>query len=200
MRGYVFGSNTTLLPTPILHDDGLPNIFRHLESNNITREHLVETYLARTEEINDEFHAIIETNPSARDDARLLDHEHRVCGARGPLHGIPILLKDNIPTLDSTETTCGSLALVGARPPVEAEVVTALRTAGAVIMGKANMAEWSGFRSTSGCSGWSPRGGQTKGIFHRGMKASGSSAGCAVAVALRLCFAAVGTEVHVSSQ
>ncbi|KAF2833434.1 amidase signature enzyme [Ophiobolus disseminans] len=87
-----------------------------------------------------------------------------------------------------------SLALVGARPPEEADVVTAPRKAGSVIIGKANMAEWAGFRSTSGCSGWSARGGQTKGIFYPGMKASGSSGGCAVAVALGLCFAAIGTE------
>jgi amidase len=110
-----------------------------------------------------------------------------------------ILLKDNIPTLDNTETTYDPLALVGVKSPREVDVVTALWKAGAIILGKANMAEWSGFRSTSGCSGWSARGGQTTGVFYPGMKASGSSGGCAVAVALELCFAALGTEVWFSS-
>lgn len=100
-----------------------------------------------------------------------------------------------MPTLDNTDTTCGSLALVGARPAREAAVVTALRDAGAVVLGKANMAAWSGFRSTSGCSGWSATGGQTRGVYYPGMKASGSSSGSAVGVALGMCFAALGTEV-----
>jgi len=195
MRDNEFASDSMHLPTQQLRHTTLSDLVHGLGHGQFTSEHLVQAYLARTVEVNDEFCAIIETNPDATEDARQLDLECCLCGTRGPLHGIPILLKDNIPTLDNTETTSGSLALIGARPPKEAEVVTALRRAGAVIMGKANMAEWSGFRSTSGCSGWSPRGGQTKGIFYPGMKASGSSGGCAVAVALGLCFAAIGTEV-----
>jgi amidase len=198
MRDYVFPNSKQLRLTPALSNITLPDIVHGLSNNDFTSEHLVEAYLARINEVNHEFHAVIETSPDAVEEARLLDIERGVCSVRGPLHGVPILLKDNIPTLDNTQTTCGSLALVWARPPKEADVVTALRNAGAVILGKANMAEWSGFRSTSGCSGWSPRGVQTKGIYYPGMKASGSSGGCAVAVSLGLCFAALGTEVGFS--
>lgn len=176
----------------------LPELTDRFETNDLTSEHLVQTYISRINEVNDEFKAIIEINPDALSDASKLDAERNLRGPRGKLHGVPILLKDNIATVDNTDSTCGSLALVGARPPNEADVVTALRRAGAVILGKGNMAEWSGFRSTSGCSGWSARGGQCRGIFYPGMKASGSSSGCAVAVALGLCFAAVGSEVSVS--
>jgi amidase len=93
------------------------------------------------------------------------------------------------------QATCGSYALVGAKPAQESAVVTILRKAGAIILGKANLAQWAGFQSTSGCSGWSARGGQCRGIYYPGMKASGSSSGSAVATALGLCFASVGSEV-----
>ncbi|KAL5113218.1 hypothetical protein ACEQ8H_008913 [Pleosporales sp. CAS-2024a] len=170
------------------------NIVHGIDHGSITAQQLVHVYKTRTSEINHIFHAITEFNPDAYLHARALDVERRSTGKRGPLHGIPILLKDNMPTLDGTDTTCGSKALVGARPMQEAAVVSALRKSGAVILGKANMAEWSGFRSTSGCSGWSACGGQATGIFYPGMKASGSSSGSAIAVAQGLCFAALGTE------
>jgi amidase len=111
------------------------------------------------------------------------------------LHGIPILLKDNIVTLDAMEATCGSYALIGAKPAKESAAVTILRNAGAIILGKANLAEWAGFRSTSGCSGWSARGRQSQGIYHPGQKPSGSSSGSAISTALGLCFASIGSEV-----
>lgn len=168
-----------------------------LRKCDITSVGLVTTYLHRISEVNTTFNAIIRISPSALKDAEALDHEAQSDGRRGLLHDIPILLKDNICTLDGTDTTCGSYDLIGARPAQEADVVTALRKAGAVVLGKGNMAEWSGFRSTSGCSGWSARGGQDTGIFYPGMKASGSSGGCAISVALGLCFAAIGTEVCV---
>lgn len=196
MRIYVSTDSTKTTPLLRLRHATLPDILHAFLDDLFTTEQLVKIYLTRIQEVDYEFHAIIETNPNATEDARLLDLERRLRGARGPLHGIPILLKDNIPTLDNTDTTCGSLALVGAKPPKEADVVTALRKAGAVILGKGNMAEWSGFRSTSRCSGWSARGGETTGVFYPGMKASGSSSGCAVAVALGMCFAALGTEVY----
>jgi amidase len=180
---------------PRLRHTTLSDIRHGLDKQHFTALHLVEAYLSRMHEVNPEFNAIIEANPHALSDAHTLDLEHHSSTPHGPLHRIPILLKDNIPTLDGTDTTCGSLALVGAKPAHEAAVVTALRSAGAIILGKANMAEWSGFRSTSGCSGWSARGGQTRGVFYPGMKASGSSSGCAVAAALGLCCAAIGTEV-----
>lgn len=187
-------SNTQLPPFPPLIDINLADIHQRFASNTLSSAQLVSTYLSRITEVDREFNSVIETNPDALAIAQVRDTE-RANGHRSSiLHGIPILLKDNIPTLDSTETTCGSLALVGAKPAQEATVVTALRNAGAVILGKANMAEWVGFRSTSGCSGWSARGGQTCGPFVQGSKASGSSSGSAVATALGLCFAAIGTE------
>jgi amidase len=182
-------------PPPLRHAT-LSDLAQGLNNDLFTAVALTKTYISRIHEVNPKFHAITELNPHAISDASFLDTEYHLTGPRGPLHRIPILLKDNIPTLDDTDTTCGSLALVGARPAKEADVVTALRKAGAVILGKANMAEWAGFRSTSGCSGWSARGGQTRGIYFKGMKASGSSSGCAVGVALGLCGGAVGTEVR----
>ena len=179
---------------PALANLDLLTIHNAYQNHLCTAVELTSAYLARIQELNPEFHALAEINPDATSTAHLLDTERQTKGPRGLLHGIPILLKDNIPTLDATSTTCGSVALIGARPPREAEVVTAVRKAGVVVLGKGNMAEWAGFRSTSGCSGWSARGGQTKGIYYPGMKASGSSGGCAVAVATGMCFAALGTE------
>jgi amidase len=186
-------SNTMTSP-PSLKDITLPEIQRLLDAGALTSTQLVHTYLARINGVDHEFNSVIETNPDAITDAQARDAERAAGKKHSNLHGLPILLKDNIPTLDNTETTCGSLALIGARPPEEATVVTALHDAGAIILGKANMAEWVGFRSTSGCSGWSPRGGQTYGPYIKDSKASGSSSGSAVATALGLCFAAIGTE------
>jgi amidase len=186
--------NNSTSPPPLRHAT-LSDLSYGLNTNLFTSESLTKAYISRIHEVNPEFHAVIQLNPHATHDASLLDTDYALCGPRTPLHRIPILLKDNIPTLDDTDTTCGSMAIVGARPSKEADVVTALRKAGAVILGKGNMAEWSGFRSTNGCSGWSARGGQTRGVYLRGMKASGSSSGCAVGVALGLCAAAIGTEV-----
>jgi len=172
----------------------LPTIQTGYQNRLFTAVDLTSACLTRIRETNPTFHAVAEVNPDATSTAQHLDAERLTKGPRGPLHGIPILVKDNIPTLDATSTTCGSMALVGAKPAQEAEVVSAVRKAGMVILGKGNMAEWAGFRSTSGCSGWSGRGGQTTGIHYPGTKASGSSGGCAVAVALGMCFAALGTE------
>ncbi|KAH7084634.1 amidase signature domain-containing protein [Paraphoma chrysanthemicola] len=150
---------TSIQSMPSLRHTTLTDLVHRPGHGRFTSEDLIRALLARVDQVNDEFHAVIELNSHIEEDARLLDLEYKARGPRGPLHGVPILLKDNIPTLDGTETTCGSLALVGAKPPKEAAVVTALRDAAAIVLGKANMAEWSGFRSTSGCSGWSPRGG-----------------------------------------
>jgi amidase len=192
MAKNVSTTSSTRAPIPLLRHATLSDLHNAISQRSITSEQLVKAYTARIHEVNPEFNAITELNPSARREAHLL---YSPSSSPNALHGIPILIKDNIPTLDQTHTTCGSLALIGARPAHEATVVTALRKAGAVILGKANMAEWSGFRSTSGCSGWSARGGQGRGVYFPGMKASGSSGGCATAVALGLCGAAVGTEV-----
>jgi amidase len=187
-------SNTTPSALQLRHAT-LQDIVESLERGVFTTKQLVRAYITRISEVNHEYRAVIETNPDATEDARLLDLERCLRGSRGKLHGIPILLKDNISTIDNTDTTCGSMALIGAKSAREATIVTALRSSGAIVLGKANMAEWSGFRSTSGCSGWSARGGQTTGVFYPNTKASGSSSGSAVAVALGLCFAALGTEV-----
>ncbi|CAE7194314.1 Amidase [Pyrenophora teres f. teres] len=164
-----------------------------LTTQQLTSRTLTEYSLHLIASTNPTYNHTLDTSPIAIDTATTLD---TALQRRSALHGIPILLKDNIPTLgDSMNTACGSLALVGAVPSEEAEVVGALRAAGAVVVGKGNMAEWAGFRSTSGCSGWSARGGQTTGLFYPRMKASGSSGGCAVAVGLGVVGAALGTEV-----
>lgn len=146
---------------PSLRNITLLEARRLLDAGTLTSAQLVHAYLACIVEVDHEFNSVIETNLEATIDAQARDAERAAGKIRSDLHGLPILLEDNIPKLDNTETTCGSLAHVGAKPRQEAAVVTALRDAGAIILDKANMAEWTGFRSTSGCSGWSPRGGQT---------------------------------------
>jgi amidase len=133
-------------------------------------------------------------NPDALEIAEKLDRERKVSGPRGPLHGVPILIKDNIATRDRMMTTAGSLALVGSVPPAEAFLVFKLRAAGAVILGKTNLSEWANFRSTHSTSGWSARGGLTLNPYVLDRNPSGSSSGSAVAVAANLCGVAVGTE------
>jgi amidase len=135
-----------------------------------------------------------EINPDALEIADRLDGERKENGPRGPLHGIPIVLKDNIATTDKMETTAGSLALMGSRPRREAFVVEKLREAGAVILGKANLSEWANFRSESSSSGWSARGGQVRNPYALDRSPCGSSSGSAVAVAADLASAALGTE------
>lgn len=168
-----------------------------MTSGAATSESLVSLYLKRIEEIDrggPGLNAIIETNPDALAIARELDRERKDKGPRGPLHGIPILIKDNIDTADNMETTAGSLALLGSKPARDAFVAGRLRASGAVIIGKANLSEWANFRSSRSTSGWSGRGGQTKNPYALDRNPSGSSSGSAVAVAANLVAAAVGTE------
>ena len=158
---------------------------------------LVSAYLRRIAEIDrggPGLGAVIEVNPDAEAIARELDRERAGKGPRGPLHGIPVLIKDNIDTADRMETTAGSLALVGARPQRDAFIVRRLRAAGAVILGKTNLSEWANFRSTHSTSGWSGRGGQTRNPYALDRNPSGSSSGSAVAVSANLVAVAVGTE------
>ena len=158
---------------------------------------LTKKYLSRIEDLDRRgpaLNSIIELNPDAVALARSLDRERKEAGPRGPLHGIPVLIKDNIATLDRMNTTAGSLALVGTVPPAEAFVVRRLREAGAVILGKTNLSEWANFRSNRSTSGWSGRGGLTKNPYALDRNPSGSSSGSAVAVAANLCAVAVGTE------
>ena len=158
---------------------------------------LTEKYLARIAAIDRQGPAlgtIIELNPDALAIAEALDQERTAKGPRGPLHGIPVLIKDNIDTADRMTTTAGSLALEGSTPVRDAAVVERLRAAGAVILGKTNMSEWANFRSTHSTSGWSGRGGQARCPYALDRNPSGSSSGSAVAVAANLCALAVGTE------
>lgn len=158
---------------------------------------LVRKYLARIEAIDrrgPRLHAVLEANPDAVKVASALDAERRSQGPRGPLHGIPILLKDNIGTHDRMTTTAGSLALLGSVPPRDSFVAQKLRAAGAVLLGKTNLSEWANFRGSLSTSGWSGRGGLTRNPYVLDRNPSGSSSGSAVAVAANLCAVAVGTE------
>jgi amidase len=168
-----------------------------LQSGKYSSRALVEKYTDRINDIDKKgpaLRSIIELNPDAEAIAAALDRERKEHGARGPLHGIPILVKDNIDTADRMMTTAGSLALVGSRPAQDAFVAKKLRDAGAVILGKTNLSEWANFRSTKSSSGWSGRGGQTRNPYALDRNPCGSSSGSGVAVAANLCAAAIGTE------
>ena len=170
---------------------------QRLASGQATARSLAERYLARIDELDRKgpaLGAVIELNPDALAIADQLDAERRSGKVRGPLHGIPVLIKDNIATADRMMTTAGSLALQGAPAPKDAFVAARLREAGAVILGKTNLSEWANFRSTRSTSGWSGRGGQTKNPYALDRNPSGSSSGSAGAVAANLCALAVGTE------
>ena len=168
-----------------------------IASGKFTSRSLTEKYLARMEAIDRHgpaVNSVIELNPDALAIATVLDKERKEKGARGPLHGIPVLIKDNIDTADSMQTTAGSLALVGSRPARDSFVAQKLREAGAVILGKTNLSEWANIRSSHSTSGWSGRGGLTKNPYALDRNACGSSSGSGVAVAANLCAVAVGTE------
>lgn len=160
---------------------------------------LTRFYLARIEAIDrsgPQLNSMIELNPQALQIAADLDAERQASGPRGPMHGIPVVLKANIDTGDEMETTAGSLALQGHKAPGDAFLVTKLREAGAVILGKTNLSEWANFRSSRSSSGWSSIGGQTKNPYDTARNPCGSSSGSAVAVAASLTSVAVGTETN----
>jgi amidase len=162
-----------------------------------TARSLAEKYLEQIDRFDrrgPELRSVIEVNPDALSIADTLDAERKAGKVRGPLHGIPVLVKDNIATADRMQTTAGSLALLGTRPAKDSFVATRLRQAGAVILGKTNLSEWANFRSTHSTSGWSGRGGQCRNPYALDRNPSGSSSGSGVAVAANLCAIAVGTE------
>ena len=168
-----------------------------MQRGELRAEELAAWYLERIETIDRGgagLNSIIEVNPDALDIARALDEEWQRSGPRGPLHGIPVVLKANIDTADSMSTHAGSLALASHRPSRDAFVVSRLRDAGAVILGKANLSEWANFRSSYSSSGWSSVGGQTRNPYDTARNPCGSSSGSAVAVAANLTVIAVGTE------
>jgi amidase len=168
-----------------------------MQSDQFTSHALTENYLSRIEEIDKAgptINAVIEVNPEALALADALDKERKEKGPRGPLHGIPVLIKDNIDTADRMSTTAGSLALVGSRPPKDAFVAAQLRKAGAVILGKTNLSEWANIRSSHSTSGWSGRGGLTRNPYALDRNPCGSSSGTGAAISANLAAAGVGTE------
>ena len=168
-----------------------------LQSGKYTSRSLVEKYSERIDDVDKrgpKLNSVIELNPDREEIAAALDRERKERGPRGPLHGIPILIKDNIDTRDKMMTTAGSLAMIGAKPSQDAFIVKKLRDAGAVILGKTNLSEWANFRSTKSSSGWSARGGQTKNPYALDRNPCGSSSGSGVAPSANLCAAAIGTE------
>jgi len=168
-----------------------------MKSGKFTARLLVEKYSARIEEIDKRgpaLNAVIEVNPDAEMIAEKLDEERKAKGPRGPLHGIPILIKDNIDTADRMMTTAGSLALVGSKPPKDSMVAQKLRAAGAVILGKTNLSEWANIRSSHSTSGWSGRGGLTRNPYALDRNPCGSSSGTGAGISANLAAVGIGTE------
>jgi amidase len=180
-----------------LSETSIAELQRRMEAKELTAREITQSYLDRIARLDDagpQLNAIIEINPDALAIADALDAERAAGKVRGPLHGIPIVVKDTIDTADAMQTSAGSLALVGAPAAQDAALVERLRKAGAVVLGKTNLSEWSNFRSTRSTSGWSARGGQTRNPYVLDRNPCGSSSGSAVAVAANLAVAAVGTE------
>jgi amidase len=175
-------------------DATIPELQQLMASRQLTSRELTLGYLARIHRLNPLLHAVIETNPPAVSIAARLDNERRAGRVRGPLHGIPVIVKDNISTSDNTQTTAGSLALLRSIVPSDAPLVRQLRQAGAVILGKANLSEWANFRGYGSYNGWSARGGFTRCPYLLSNDPLGSSSGSAVSPAANFCAAAVGTE------
>jgi amidase len=175
-------------------ESGVPELQAMMASGALTSRALTLGYLDRIRTLNPLLAAVIETNSQAVGIAAQLDAERRAGFIRGPLHGIPIIVKDNIATSDTMQTTAGSLALVNSTVPADAPIVARLRAAGAVILGKANLSEWANFRGFAPFNGWSARGGFTRDPYLLSFDPCGSSSGSAVAAAANLCAAAVGTE------
>ena len=168
-----------------------------MAAGGLSARTLAEAYLARIEGIDRSgptLRSIIEVNPDALEIADALDRERSAGHVRSPLHGIPLVIKDNIDTTDGMQTTAGSLALVGAKVERDAPVVAKLRAAGAVILAKTNLSEWANFRSSRSSSGWSGRGRQTRNPFVLDRSPGGSSSGSGVAVSANLCVASLGSE------
>ena len=168
-----------------------------MKSGKYSARSIAEKYLARIAAIDKSgprVNSVIETNPDALDIAEALDKERKEKGPRGPLHGIPVLIKDNIATADRMQTTAGSLALVGSKPPEDSFVAKKLREAGAVILGKTNLSEWANIRSNHSISGWSGRGGQTRNPYALDRNPCGSSSGTGAGISANLAAIGIGTE------
>ena len=177
----IFGDNSAWVEATI------PKLERLMASGALTSRELVKDYLERIAELNPLLHAVIETNGDALQVAERRDQERRAGQIRGPLHGIPILLKDNIATRDSMQTTAGSLALLFSEVPKDAVIVRQLRAAGAIILGKVNLSEWANFRGFAPFNGWSARGEFTRDPYRLDFDPCGSSSGSAAATAANMC-------------
>lgn len=191
--------NSVLINGFSLDELSVDDLNKKMARGEINAQKLVKLYLDRISEIDKKgphINAVIEINPDAMKIAADLDKERAAGKIRGPLHGIPVLIKDNIDTADKMMTTAGSIALEGNMAKNDAFVVKQLRKAGAVILGKTNLSEWANFRSTRSSSGWSSRGGQTRNPYVLDRSPCGSSSGSAVAVAANLCAVSVGTETN----
>ncbi len=197
LAGLAFVLAACTAETPDYSEASIADLHDAMQRGETSAEALVRWYTNRIETLDHagpELRSIIEINPDALQIARALDEEWQATGPRGPLHGIPVVLKANIDTADRMKTSAGSLALADHVPPADAFLVTRLREAGAVILGKANLSEWANFRSTRSSSGWSSVGGQTRNPYDPTRNPCGSSSGSGVAVAANLTAVAVGTE------
>jgi len=190
-------TNTGDVPAFELDEETISSLQEKISSGKYSSEQLTRLYLDRIETIDrngPKLNSVIEINPDAIFIAKMLDEERKSGKTRGPMHGIPVLIKDNIDTGDKMQTTAGSVTLEGHTAAKDSFVVKKLREAGAVIIGKTNLSEWANFRSSHSSSGWSSRGGQTKCPYILDHNPCGSSSGSGVAVAANLCTVAVGTE------
>ncbi len=185
------------IPDFELNEESITSLQEKISAGKYSSEQITKLYLDRIDAIDKKgpmLNAVIEINPDAMSIAKAMDDERKAGKTRGPLHGIPVLIKDNIDTADKMQTTAGSLALEGHIAANDSFVAKKLREAGAVIMGKTNLSEWANFRSSHSSSGWSSRGGQTKCPYILDHNPCGSSSGSGTAVAANLCTVAVGTE------
>jgi len=190
-------SSSSAVPAVELDELTVVDLQKRMASGADSAKTLCEKYIARIEAVDrggPTLRSVLEINPDALAIAASLDAERKAGKVRGPLHGIPVLIKDNVGTADRMQTTAGSLALVGAIPASDAAIVKRLRDAGAVILGKSNLSEWANFRSTHSSSGWSGRGGQCRNPYALDRDPSGSSSGSGAAAAANLCAVTVGTE------
>lgn len=177
-----------------LNEITVDELQQKMQAGELSAETICQKYLSRIEQVDPLLKSVIELNPDALEIARNLDEERKNGKVRGPLHGIPVLIKDNIDTGDKMQTTAGSLALEGHVAEKDAFIVKKLREAGAVLLGKTNLSEWANFRSTNSSSGWSGRGGQVRNPYCLDRSPCGSSSGTGAAVTANLCAIGIGTE------
>lgn len=179
-----------------LNEISAAGLSEKMSSGELTSEAVCRKYLARIEQVDPLLRSVMEINPDALEIARKLDEERKAGHLRGPLHGIPVMIKDNIDTGDKMQTTAGSLALAGHYAGDDAPIIKRLREAGAVLLGKTNLSEWANFRSNNSSSGWSGRGGQVRNPYCLDRSPCGSSSGTGAAVSANLCAIGIGTETN----